>query len=106
MAANNDAQLHKQILNLQEEKLKIENNYKNRISLLESEIEDLSKNQDIAIERALNQAKNKLKGQGQKTKKAMQDQLKLKKDNEQKDWRLDDLKSRLEKAVSEEHKSA
>ena len=63
----------------------------------------MNKNQDIAIERALNQAKNKLKGQGQKTKKAMQDQLKLKKDNEQKDWRLDDLKSRLEKAVSEEH---
>ena len=73
MRANNGSELQKRIRELEEEKLKIENNYKNRISLLESELEEMNKNQDIAIERALNQAKNKIKGEGEKTKKAVQD---------------------------------
>ena len=63
----------------------MEGNYQNRINLLEMEINELQTGQDSAIERALNQARNEIKSRSEKSKEAMHEQLKLKKEMDLKD---------------------
>lgn len=64
---------------------KSELNYKNRIAILEMEIQEMIENKDLAIERALNKAKNQIKSKGEQSKEALEEIVRLKRENELKD---------------------
>lgn len=64
---------------------KSEMNYKNRIAILEMEIQEMIENKDLAIERALNKAKNQIKSKGEQSKEALEEIARLKRENELKD---------------------
>ena len=96
--------LQKEINGLKEDWEKIVANYKNRISILELEIEELVKTKDIAIEWALNKMKNEMKSTGEKSKEALEEINRLKKENENKDKWIESLRIKIDEVVNNEHK--
>lgn len=69
------AELQKELLKAQEEKHKVEENLKNRVALLEYENEELERNQQVTIQRALNESKKKLKMKDEEIKRSVEESL-------------------------------
>lgn len=61
-------------------------------------------NKDIAIERALNKAKNEIKSKGEQSKEALEELSKLRRESDLKDKKIESLKAKLEEIISSEHK--